>query len=109
MTKKKFGLKNTLKRNQQSLTEELAPKTALPKKEVNEAFIKGRVEEIHAESQKENDLKIKKISKTKTEKNVRITVDLPESIHIALKTKTVQQRITIKKHLINLIKKDLKI
>ena len=54
--------------------------------------------------------KVRKTTKTadkKPDRMVRITVDTPRSMHVKLKIKAIEQDITIRDYIINLIKKDL--
>lgn len=67
-------------------------------KELNLEEMKKKVQELHIEETPQE---------PKKEPIVRLSVDAPESVYLALKGKILRNRTTIKKHVLQLIKKDL--
>jgi len=67
-------------------------------KELNLDAMKEQVQALHTEAQSK---------KEETERNVRMSVDAPESVYLALKGKVLRDRTTIKKYVLHLIEKDL--
>ncbi|MEM6967150.1 MAG: hypothetical protein AAF573_20475 [Bacteroidota bacterium] len=138
MAKKKFNISSTLNKNKKEDSIELAPKVPLKKVEKDPEAIKSKVEKIHAsESKKDADEKDqslhqsekvssqdvesatdkprsatkpsrKKATKIVKPRIVRMTIDTPEDIHLQLKIKSIQSRMTMKDYVLRLIEKDLK-
>jgi len=49
----------------------------------------------------------KKVEKAKEEKLIRTTMDLPKSVHRAIKMKSAADGISLKDYIVSLVKKDL--
>ena len=130
MAKKKFNISSTLKKNTPEEVE-LAPKVPLKKTAKDPEEIKSKVEEIHAEEVKEtrgpepvqeqvveepNPPATKATSRKTTkatqpiekQRIVRMTIDTPEDMHLQLKIKSIQSRMSMRDYVLRLIEKDLK-
>ncbi len=131
MAKKKFNISSTLKKNSKEEEVKLAPKIPLKKTVKDPEEVKSKVDEIHGEkTEKEETSPISEVeqqaeevspkpkAKPKTapkkeapaEKGrmVRMTIDTPEEIHLQLKIKSIQTRMSMRDYVLKLIEKDLK-
>lgn len=131
MAKKKFNISSTLKKNNKAEEVKLAPKIPLKKTVKDPEAVKTKVDEIHGATinqenlevvpETKNDTSIKeepkakakpKVAKkeTKPEKGrmVRMTIDTPEEMHLQLKIKSIQTRMSMRDYVLRLIEKDLK-
>jgi len=132
MAKKKFNISSTLKKNKKAEEVQLAPKIPLKKTIKDPEVVKTKVEEIHGEAIDQNrkaapqakEEVTKSIiepakSKTKTKvtkkevpvkkgRMVRMTIDTPEDMHLQLKIKSIQTRMSMRDYVLRLIEKDLK-
>jgi hypothetical protein len=133
MTKKKFNISSTLRKNAKVEEVELAPKIPLKKTTKDPEIVKTKVEEIHANEVKTPVAK-KETTKTAPAKAaqpesaealtpgpkprktkvvekgrmVRMTIDTPEEMHLQLKIKSIQARMSMRDYVLKLIEKDLK-
>jgi hypothetical protein len=119
MAKKSFNISSTLNKNQ---APKLAEKIPLKKTAKDLDVVKERVEEIHKDEAKAKSVEVstpKTPAKSKTtvkaspkvkekEKLVRMTIDTPESMHKALKIKSIERGISLRDYILLLIKKELK-
>lgn len=119
MAKKRFNISSTLNKNQSA---KLAEKIPLKKTSKDIDAVKERVEEIHKEvpiEVKSVEKPTKPVAKPKSEvkapakviekeKLVRMTIDTPESMHKALKIKSIERGISLRDYILLLIKKELK-
>ena len=108
--RKTFNVKSTLNKKTATPEPELPKKVPLKKSSKNMEDVKERVEQIHQEapsvptpSTPKNPAKPAKSA----EKLVRITVDTPHSVHIALKIKAIQEGITLRDYILRLMNTDL--
>ena len=129
MAKKKFNISSTLKKNSKVEEVKLAPKIPLKKTTKDPEEVKTKVEEIHAAeikkpvekqetaattSQPEPVEESKPTPKPKKAKPaekgrmVRMTIDTPEEMHLQLKIKSIQTRMSMRDYVLKLIEKDLK-
>lgn len=67
-------------------------------KELNLDAMKQQVQALHTEEESKKEEKAR---------NVRMSVDAPENVYLALKGKVLRERTTIKKYVLNLIEQDL--
>ena len=132
MAKKKFNISSTLKKNSKIEEVKLAPKIPLKKTTKDPEEVKTKVEEIHADEVKTPVAK-KEISKmtpsskaaqpkpaeeltskprkpkvVEKGRMVRMTIDTPEELHLQLKIKSIQSRMSMRDYVLKLIEKDLK-
>lgn len=130
MAKKKFNISSTLKKNTKAEEVKLAPKIPLKKSTKDPEEVKTKVDEIHSDEVKTTTVK-KEIAKTPTVKAtpaepttpapkprkpkvvekgrmVRMTIDTPEEMHLQLKIKSIQTRMSMRDYVLKLIEKDLK-
>jgi len=123
MAKKKFNISSTLKKNKKEEVE-LAPKVPLKKTSKNMEDVKEKVEAIHADEPPKTKTKTttpstksRNTTKSKAEiqpaeeqkqKMVRMTIDTPEEMHLQLKIKSIQARMSMRDYVLGLIEKDLK-
>ena len=130
MAKKKFNISSTLKKNSKAEEVKLAPKIPLKKTVKDTEVIKTKVDEIHGKT-----VELETTSETKEEINspiieapkpnakpkatkkeapvekgrmVRMTIDTPEEMHLQLKIKSIQSRMSMRDYVLRLIEKDLK-
>lgn len=134
MAKRKFGLSKTLNRNKkEELSEELPPKRPLPTKPKDIDQVEQKVNTIHqtekstpstipavakkvpattktkaAPRKKNTTAKMTTKRKTVKEGDMRLTFDIPRSLHKKLKIQAINKELTIKDYLINMIEKELK-
>ena len=127
MAKKKFNISSTLKKNSKAEEVKLAPKIPLKKTIKDPEMVKTKVDEIHGKSIDKEDLEIESEAKTKEEpkpkakpkaakketkpvkgRMVRMTIDTPEEMHLQLKIKSIQTRMSMRDYVLRLIEKDLK-
>lgn len=125
MAKKKFNISSTLKKNKKEEVK-LAPKVPLKKTTKDPEKVKIKVEEIHADEVVKEPIvkeappkvekaktaikpvKAKKISPKEKGRIVRMTIDTPEEVHLQLKIKSIQARMSMRDYVLRLIDKDLK-
>lgn len=119
MAKKSFNISSTLNKNK---APKLAEKVTLKKTTKDLEEVKEKVEEIHKEvpiakqstanSTATSPAKTKvpkaKMKAPEKEKLVRMTIDTPESMHKALKIKSIERGISLRDYILLLIKKELK-
>ncbi|MDB4415052.1 MAG: hypothetical protein P8M17_00985 [Saprospiraceae bacterium] len=120
MAKKKFNISSTLKKNSKTEEVKLAPKIPLKKTTKDPEEVKTKVDEIHSGENKKAVEKTETIKETKAtpkpkkakpvEKGrmVRMTIDTPEEMHLQLKIKSIQTRMSMRDYVLRLIEKDLK-
>ena len=128
MAKKKFNISSTLKKNTKEEKVELAPKIPLKKSVKDPEAVKSKVEAIHADRKPVKAKAAPKLveeeaipveepkSKPATKKTtseergrmVRMTIDTPEEMHLQLKIKSIQSRMSMRDYVLKLIEKDLK-
>ncbi len=132
MAKKKFNISSTLKKNSKVEEVKLAPKIPLKKTTKDPEEVKTKVEEIHAEENKKPVAKketptapekttppepieapklapkAKKAKPAEKGRMVRMTIDTPEEMHLQLKIKSIQTRMSMRDYVLKLIEKDLK-
>lgn len=129
MAKKKFNISSTLKKNSKVEEVKLAPKIPLKKTTKDPEEVKTKVEEIHAEEIKKPVVKLetaattsqpepveepkptpkpKKAKPVEKGRMVRMTIDTPEEMHLQLKIKSIQTRMSMRDYVLKLIEKDLK-
>jgi len=126
MAKKKFNISSTLKKNNKEEEVKLAPKIPLKKRTRDLEEVKTKVEKIHADEVKKPVVKkeAKKVTQPEpvteptpkprkpkvVEKSrmVRMTIDTPEEMHLQLKIKSIQSRMSMRDYVLRLIEKDLK-
>lgn len=121
MAKKKFDIGSTLSKNKKQSIE-LAKKIPLKKTAKNPEEIKIKVEEIHADELKVDKKEVapkRKVKSTSMESKpkatqkakqrlVRMTIDTPEDIHLQLKIKSIQAKMSMRDYVLKLIDKELK-
>ncbi len=116
MAKKRLNLRSTMNKNQET---ELPKKVELRKSTKNLEEVKEKVEAIHKEEvaapqapepAKKKTRSPRKASKLTTDKEeiVRITIDLPKDLHKKLKIYAVMNEVTIRNHVVSLLRKNLK-
>lgn len=135
MAGRKFGLSGTLNRNKKEVAEdlELPKKIELPKKSKNIEKVQEKVETLHQEETRalpkaapktvakkprttkgttkpsaKKTIAKKSTRKTVKDSDMRLTFDIPRSLHKKLKIKAITNEVTIKDYLIGLIEKELK-
>lgn len=125
MAKKKFNISSTLKKNNKEEEVKLAPKIPLKKTSKDPEEVKTKVEEIHADEVPQSVVEeaesptepVKKTTSTARAKKaktvakgkmVRMTIDTPEEMHLQLKIKSIQSRMSMRDYVLKLIEKDLK-
>lgn len=138
MAKRKFGLSSTLNRNKkEELPQDLPAKRPLPSKSKDIEAVEQKVDSIHraeqqsaaagsatskasatkvAEKPKRAATDRKKTSpkkvvgkrKTVKDSDMRLTFDIPRSLHKKLKLKAINQDRTIKDYLIKMIERELR-
>lgn len=130
MAKKKFNISSTLKKNSPAEEVKLAPKIPLKKTAKDPEVIKTKVDEIHgvtveqemvAEIKEEMTSPVVEAPKPKAKpkatkkeasaakgRMVRMTIDTPEELHLQLKIKSIQTRMSMRDYVLRLIEKDLK-
>ena len=123
MAKKKFNISSTLKKNSKTEEVKLAPKIPLKKTTKDPEEVKTKVDEIHSGENKKAVEKTETIKETKETKAtpkpkkakpvekgrmVRMTIDTPEEMHLQLKIKSIQTRMSMRDYVLRLIEKDLK-
>ncbi|MFK8009473.1 MAG: hypothetical protein AB8H03_24135 [Saprospiraceae bacterium] len=135
MAKKKFNISSTLKKNSKVEEVKLAPKIPLKKTAKDPEVVKTKVDEIHSKTIDKENLEITsnveakekiepsiteepkpkakaKVAKKETKpakgRMVRMTIDTPEEMHLQLKIKSIQTRMSMRDYVLRLIEKDLK-
>jgi len=131
MAKKKFNISSTLKKNNKAEEVKLAPKTPLKKTVKDPEVIKTKVDEIHgktidkvevettpaaeidsptieAPKPKAKPKATKKEASAEKGRMVRMTIDTPEEMHLQLKIKSIQTRMSMRDYVLRLIERDLK-
>lgn len=120
MAKKQFNFRQTLKKKTEAEQPTLAKKVDLPKTQKDPEAIKQRVAEIHGDevinpatptpasksTPKRNTPKKK--ATAKAEKQVRITIDMPATLHRTVKIKAITENTTIRGYILGLIARDMK-
>ena len=82
----------------QSLTQKKVIKKAAPDLQTSEKI----VQEVHTEQPSSPPT-----PKTEKEAVQRVTIDFPVSVYTSLKYASFEKRVTLKKYIVNLVKKDL--
>ena len=123
MAKKKFNISSTLKKNSKAEEVKLAPKIPLKKTVKDPEVIKTKVDEIHGETINKEEITspiieapkpkakpkaTKKEAPAEKGRMVRMTIDTPEEMHLQLKIKSIQTRMSMRDYVLRLIEKDLK-
>lgn len=126
MAKKKFNISSTLKKNTKIEEVKLAPKIPLKKTTKDPEEVKTKVDEIHAtevqkpvvkkettkttqpEPEVKSTPKSRKLKVVERGRMVRMTIDTPEEMHLQLKIKSIQSRMSMRDYVLKLIEKDLK-
>ncbi len=111
MAKKNLNLRSTLSKNkatEKPLPEKVTFKKSKTSKDLEK--VKEKVEAIHKDETKEPKtlIKTKKTKVVEKEENVRITIDLPKSLHKKLKLHAVMNEITIREFVVGLLEKQLR-
>ena len=120
MAKKQFNFRQTLKKKDEAAA--LPKKVALPKSRKDPDAIKQQVAEIHGDPEPakpapkaaakeptpKKDTVSRKTEPAAPERQVRITIDMPASLHKAMKIKAITDNTTIRRYILTMIEKDLK-
>jgi hypothetical protein len=89
----------------ESLTQKKVLKKAAPDVQGSEMI----VQHVHTDSEKVNSSPTPTVIVKDNETVQRVTIDFPVSIYTALKFASFEKRLTLKKYIVELVKKDLRL
>ena len=108
MAKKQFNFRQTMKKKEAEPS--LAKKVSLPKTQKDPEAVKQQVAEIHgdgASKTPKRNTSRKKTAPAAPEKQVRITIDMPASLHKRMKIKAITDGTTIRRYILSMIEEDM--